>query len=344
MERSVLVVTHKYADPDALASALLIGRLYESRGYSVDYYFPQGLNRQAKRLLERLFPGLGYFASIRDLPDKNYEEVIIVDTSNPQQVPGFEELAQRARAVRIYDHHRASKDVLDELRQVLGPKLQELRIFESPSLSESIYSMLHEELVPDPKLAAVLLAGIVTDTKFLKLATPRTLEIARELESLSKLSIAELRKLLLENVRDISRRIALIKAFKRARFFRVGKDLIVGLTHSSSFESDVASMLTQCCADLAVVLAYKKSERLLRIALRSYSGVPEELTAYRVAEILAKELEASWGGHKHAAALELRVKDSGSKREVVEKYLNKVLEILSHALGTHSRAHKEITI
>jgi nanoRNase/pAp phosphatase (c-di-AMP/oligoRNAs hydrolase) len=345
-KKRTLVVAHKYADPDALASAVVLGKLKASQGFSVDYYFPQGLNAQARRVWKRLIPELRFFSKVSELQN-SYHNLVIVDTSNPSQIPGFDKLLNDPRypeSVEIYDHHRISPDLRRNLEDFFKARKLELHIFETPSLSEAVYEFAKDKINIDGKLASLLLAGILTDTKFLQLANPRTFAIVRELESIAELKIAELRKLLLENLRDISRRIALIKAFKRARFFRFDEDLILAITHSSSFESDIASALVKLCADLAVVVAYKKHEKLLRIALRSYQGVPESFSAYHAAGLLASKLGGSWGGHRHAAVLELRLREAGSKKLIVEKYLNKVLEILTHGLGTHSGAHKEITI
>ncbi|NPA85995.1 MAG: hypothetical protein GXO42_01140 [bacterium] len=321
-----VIITHKYADVDALACAVALKKLHEG----AVLVFPEGLNKQARELLHRLGLQLEYYTTVEQLPQEEIEELVLVDTASLETAPGAEILAGRAKKVVVYDHHKPGK----------LPAGAELHLFDVPALSEAVYCLLKEKL---EKQELILLAcGILTDTRFLRLASAKTMAVLQEIIQRAGTTLEDLRRLLSLD-QDYSQRVALVKAFKRMKVYVLMDKYFLAVTHSSSHESTIANSLVSSFADIAVVVAVKESESTVRIVCRT-RNVPELPCAYELVKLLQERLGGSGGGHKHAAVLEIKVNKKLKKQTAVPAYLQQVVQVVIDAVGAGPGAYKELTV
>ncbi len=271
------ILVHRHADPDAIASAYALLKIVKGRIYA-----PGGLSSLGKRLAEYL----GLEVSEGPITE---EKVIVVDTASKAQLPGVE--LEDKEVIRI-DHHATG----------------DIEGFTDPSASSTseLVSLMLKDLgvVLDPKTATALIAGILYDSKQLRISRAETFEALWYL-SLQGGRASEAYKILESKQRDdFSVRVAKMKACQRLKFFKV-KDFIIAITEIGSHESDVMKMLLESGADVVYVISIRDGEtriygRLSKRALGLGLDVSEILSK------LAQDYGGSGGGHKGAGGAILK--------------------------------------
>lgn len=146
-----LVVTHRNADFDALASTIAATLIYPGAVPML----PRSLNANVKAFLsihKDLFP----FAKAGELEPEGVERLIVVDTARWGRLDGVRAL-KKAGGLRIFvwDHHEDPGDMQPEwsCRDGVGA-----------TVTLMIRELRRRDIVPSPIQATVLLAGIHEDT------------------------------------------------------------------------------------------------------------------------------------------------------------------------------------
>jgi len=118
--------------------------------------------------------------------------------------------------------------------------------------------------------------------------------------------------------------VAKLKGIQRLEIIRV-KDWLMGITHVSSFEASVASILINIGCDIGMVYSEKKTE--FRISMRAKRGICVETGLHlgEILEELSEECEGSGGGHEGAASLNGKID--------LKKILNKIIEKIKQILN-----------
>ncbi len=317
--KNAVLLTHRYADVDALASALAFRYVLSNKyGYEhVSFFCPEGVSAQALNLARRL----GLEPSCMDnlktdfsLPTSN-TILIILDAGGLGQLGVFKDLLNKEYKKLLVDHHRKS-DLIRLVDYVVMPR-------QAYSTSE-IVAIMFKDMLDNKELAGLLFAGIINDTSRFRRASPMTFKASYSLarlfgygKLLAMLTVEE----------ELSKRLAKLKAAQRAIVAKSGDYLIV-VTHVGSFESDVATSLVSLGADLAVVVSPKDNET--RVVVRGSGKINNDMWG-RITELFVRNLEpTSHGGHFRAWVFVLG--RSLSKKEL-PSFCKKLSDFLGSALS-----------
>ena len=305
-ETPIVVTAHKNADPDAIAAAYgvkwALSRIVPEADLRI--VLPEKMNQASKRVVRNI---LGVE------PDEFEDEVpeesglaIIVDCASIDQLGKLREFVENVDFILI-DHHEKNSLVKRAAVAVYDPTAR--------ASAEIVYGLMRAwGLEPDEKTAALLLAGIVYDTKHLRVSSPRSLRVAADLMDLGA-SLQKVISALQSPPMSYSERVARIKAAMRMRAWRLKKedvsDVILAITHVKAFESSVARALIDLGADAVFVVSV--SDERTRIVARSNERFARK-TGIHLGEVMS-ELgrllgRSEGGGHRNAAAVEARIEVS----------------------------------
>ncbi len=261
------VIPHSLADVDALASAIGIQKILEAMGKEVNVVAPS-LTSEASLLVDSF--------ELQLLQERKGASAVVVDASDPSMVE-----VQLPEQVVVVDHHPTNSwDV---------PKYVE----ERGSCSEIVFNALNSLGVYDRTTYTLLLLGIYTDTAGLRVADWHSLETISKILNVLGGRLEEYVDILFRK-RDISERIAMLKAMRRAEIYRVG-DVVIVLTNVSAFEASAAMAAIKLGADVAIVFSEKRvSARATATFIRQYGSL------LPLFEKVVEEVGGTFGGHDGA--------------------------------------------
>ncbi|MET1160629.1 MAG: DHH family phosphoesterase [Thermoprotei archaeon] len=289
----ILLLTHRNADPDAVASILTLKVYLEDLKNTVHVAFPEGLSLLSKELLNKL--GLYHTIELAVISG-TYDYYIVVDTNNLVQLGKYDKLINSNRLI-IIDHHKPG-----ELYRLAKYPIVFSNI---TSTSELIALILYRIWHIPAKYATLLISGMLYDTKHLNIVDQYTFKTLDLLINVYKGDYYVARKILRREP-DLSEKIARIKGIIRARFYRAN-NYIVAITYVSAHESSVANALLELGTDIAFVVSNK--DGITRIVSRAKKEFIEKtglsLGSYIMPK-LAEILSGSGGGHDAAAVVEMK--------------------------------------
>ena len=321
----IVVTAHRNADPDAVASALVVRDLLRRRGLDARLVLPEGMSQPSKRLVREI---LG--KEPREVEDEAPEEsamAVVVDTASPEQLGYLAQFALQVILV-VIDHHASNQLVEKAALSIYDP--------EARATSELVYLLARDGLGEELDRASLelLLAGIVYDTRHFILSNAQTLRIAAELlEQGARLDrvLAALQSPPME----LPERIARLKAAKRMHVIRAG-DYLIAFTHVGAYESSAARGILDLGADMVLVVSERGRET--RIVGRARKGIVEKLgiqLGRDIMEPLAQMLGGGGGGHKQAAGASIPAS--------LEKTLAKLVEHVEKLLRARGLEPEPIT-
>lgn len=318
VEGELLIITHANADPDAVATAILLARLLEWLGLdSINYAFPEGVSKVSNKVLAGLNIKVIYFERP---PRKVFRSVAVVDAANSIQLGAFCKIAERAERLLVVDHHVPPGDLAQRSRYLM--------MSNEPAAALVVYGVAKTlGMRITSELATLALTGLLFDSRRFVHATPYALRAAAQL--IEDGANYQLALSLLEMEEDFSERVAKLKGAARCHALRFGEHL-VAISEIGSFEASVARALVSLGADVALVVSERSDECRLSIRLSRNFHLRTGLSAGRdLAAVLAKSLSGEGGGHDLAGTF----KGSCTASEA----LRKLLQVLSEALGTRAR-------
>lgn len=273
-----LITFHSIADTDAVASALVLRDLLSARGCECDVKAIDCLNAQSRRLLKSLGA-----REPQALVGLYCDNIVLVDVSNADllgdwgaAIAGF-----RGKIIAI-DHHYHSKHLRTTYSFI---------DYGTTSVSEIILALSKlARFKLDKTQAALLFAGIVSDTACFKSANNETIRAANELLAFGGVDFQELLKTL-EAKPDVSERMAVVKCVEKTRLERVG-DKLIALSTSSAFELQCATALVALGCDYAFV-ANPKEGRVSGARSDYASG-----NMGKIMEAVGRVFGGSGGGHE----------------------------------------------
>ncbi len=299
------VLTHHNADVDAIASALVLKGILEELGKKAKVGVPESVSEVAKKFLNE---------EIEINPKIGKETVVVVDTSAPEQL---EPIEVRDVAV-VIDHHIAGN---------IHSKISHIDP-EAKSCSELIYQLSKElGLEIKPKMATLLIGGLIYDTAHLRRADRDTFILLAELLEKADKDYQEILQMLRTET-DISERIAILKSMKRLNSYRIG-DALVSFTSVGSFEASVARNLLRMGSDISIVGAPKKKG--VRISGRMRWQMKEKLNLAEVFSGIENIIDGSAGGHDVAASA------NGKKPENMGLAFKSILSQIEDKLGEKAK-------
>ncbi len=291
---TLCIAVHRNADPDAVGAALSVAEMAQSLGREVHLIAPEGLERAAKELLKAL-------GKENPFSPPNMAEAcdawVIVDTASISQLGPIAD-AVLGKEYAVIDHH--ARNSLYQGKGIVDP--------EAGSSSEIVaLEMEAMGLKPSKTTATMMLAGIIYDTRFFRLAKPTSFRaVAYLLESGAdyRLVLSTLTKG--RNSVPYSEKVARLKGVSRAGIYRAG-DLLIAVTCIGAYEGSVLNALIDLGADIAIGISRRKDRT--RVTIRSSKRAEEVLGGAPSADIashIATALGGSGGGHAGAAGAEVR--------------------------------------
>ncbi|MCD6477989.1 MAG: DHH family phosphoesterase [Candidatus Aenigmarchaeota archaeon] len=307
---NVIILTHHNADVDGIASAIVLKKILEKIDKVVDIGVAESISEVARKFVGD--------EEIKIDPDiKEYENIIVVDTSAPEQLIPIK--IPNGKNLIVIDHH------------IPGPLTSSSKSYVDPdakSCSEIIFQISRRMGVElTPRMGFLLASGIIYDTAHLRNADIETFETLVELLKISDKSYSEILDIL-KTETDISERIATLKAFNRSTSYRIG-DIIISFTHVGSFEAAVARNLLKAGADIAIVAAPKKKS--LRISGRMKSYLREKINLAEIFSKIEEIIDGSAGGHDVAASA------NGKKPGEANRAFREILKMIEKSLGKKSK-------
>ncbi len=290
-EGTVCIAMHRNADPDALASAMGVKEILQSLTIKKNILVltSEGLEQASKKLLEALAPKAEV---INNNPSK-CDATVIVDTSTPQQLNKLSSLLSKPYVV--IDHHEVNDLVEGADVSIHRPS--------AASTSELVAElMMYLKVRPDSRILTFLIAGVLYDTRILRLASPETFAVMAWLTE----NGGDYRQALnILTLREVSRSevIARLKGLSRTGLYRLNKEAVLAVTCIGAHESAVLKALIDAGADVAIAVAKRPNAtritiRISQSFLKKFGGEP---IASNLALHFAKELGGSGGGHAGAA-------------------------------------------
>ncbi len=313
-ETPIVITAHRNADPDAIGSAIVVRNVIRRLGRDARLLLPEGMNQASKRVVRELLKVEP--AGIEDEVPEESGLAVILDTASWEQLGDLAEFVKRVDYI-VVDHHERSGLVEGAIASIYDPCAR--------ATAELVYIALHEWGVElEAREAALLLAGIVYDTKHLRHSTSRTLRIAADLMDRG-VSLESVLKALQSPPMDFSERVARLKAAQRLQVYRVeGKNLLIGVSHVKAFEASASRAILDLGADAAFIVSVRDgAARVIGRALKSFI----EATGLGVADILeevGKRIRGSGGGHPQAAG--------ASGKATLEEAMSILLEVLRKRL------------
>lgn len=309
-EGGTLVLLHGNADPDALASAFGVQKMFPGVVIGV----PGGMDRIAKLLAKEL--GI---ETVDDVSGVRAERLLILDTSGPEQLHGDFDLA---RAI-VVDHHTRNEKWSSAWMYYCDDS--------KSSCSEIVFELIKEsrrEVTREVALA--LMFGVLTDTGYFKFAKPTTLVAFSELMALHGSQMDEVMGLV-DVDKDISERISQLKGAQRLKYWKVG-EYIVAVSQGSAFEASVCKSLLDIGADIAFVGSQRGE--MFRISARATQAVVRK--GVHLGKLLGEvgsETTNGGGGHPGAAG----ITGTGDVEAILNICVENSLRVLRKIVSSSSR-------
>lgn len=319
--KKIALIPHRGADVDAIASAAVL-QLFLKKYSSVEIIVPEHLNQSAKKLSKEFRIRYKISGSL-----KKFDTLFLLDL-NSWKMLGLlaSEVKNFLGNVFVIDHHSKTGDNIAPANHTL---IEEKAV----SLTEMLFKLFKKQKIPlTEKQNALLAAGLIADSAHFIHANAESFEIMHELLKKSSHSYEALLQILFIE-KDISEKIAKLKAARRVRIFKLG-DFIVATTDVGAFEAEVAQTLIEIGADIAFVASELKKDDSVVISSRASYKVRKK-TGFDLAKdvfLLLEELfEGEGGGHPGAAAFN----GKGSMQEMLQK----CLELTQKKLGTEIKEY-----
>ncbi|MHA1610852.1 MAG: DHH family phosphoesterase, partial [Promethearchaeota archaeon] len=296
----IVIASHSNADPDALASALGLRALFRQihPSKTIDVLLPK-LNTVARNIYSRFQFDSPLWEISTEWP-LHIDLLIIVDATDYKLINcpypiDAEGKIEEIDHIYVIDHHSVSED---EKKYCNATHI----LSDYSSATEIIIEFYrYLQLEPDIEISKFLLAGIITDTGHFRYANSRTLENAKIL--LDKgLLITEINNALY-NKMGRSEKIARIKAAMRIHRLHYVKQIVVTISHVSSFEASACKGLLDLGADISFIIAFERKQMKFRMSGRAREDVIQKYQIHLggFMQKFGKLCGGAGGGHAGAA-------------------------------------------
>ncbi|HIQ13209.1 MAG TPA: hypothetical protein EYH44_02335 [Thermoprotei archaeon] len=326
--QNICILTHRRADPDAVASSLLLKKFFRHIGYRNIYIIhPEGISGKTLSLMQRLHIKWKYQVELHDV---NNTYFIVVDTGSPHLLGDYLRYLDNGKKVIWIDHH------------ITGDKNENFVYFVYENASSTI-EIIMDMIMPifninyfNEEEQRFIAAAIYIETRGLSIASHSAIYWFNYILKTTETSIRDIRNLITFE-EDVSHYPALIKALVRAKWYVTSpnKNFIV-VTHSSAYQNVISASLQRIGADLSIVYSYKNG---LKIHVRCKDGPIEKIhkkfIEEAINEIKSRGFTPVYGGHSKLYNIEV----IGGKfrklyvEDIVIKALNLVTKKFGYTLG-----------
>ncbi len=279
--RRKVVLVHGNADMDAVGSAYALAMAFPE----ADIFAPNGVDRVAKMVAEKMDVHILDHCDLND-----YEQVVIVDTSSPDQLEMEQTIPDDAVVI---DHHRPTG------------KWDHVRIFHCDDGRTSCCEIVKDLIDAAGKgitrdMALMLMGGMITDSGHFQFANAGLMMSFADLMTRCRIDMDEALDLTRSQA-SMSEKIAMLKAIERTRFDRVG-NLIVATSYGGSFEASSCRAIMAAGADVVFVGSQRDDE--FRLSARAtQDAVRRGVHLGEIMKGIGTETMSDGGGHGGAAGL-----------------------------------------
>lgn len=315
--RSVLLLCHHNADPDAVCSAYAFQSLLSEfrPNMAAEIGTGQGISKLSKHLLKHIPIAVNLQPDI-----EKADAIVLLDTNTIQQLGNLADKVAKTGAPKVVIDHHAAHPQTEQIAKLC------ITSEESSSTCEIIYNFYRElNTKPDLNEARALFLGITFDTRHFVLANSSTFKTISELIDIGVNPQEELSSLALPM--DFSERVARMKACRRAKLIKMG-DWIIALSHVSAYQASSARALIDLGAHMAAVAGQEndKIEISMRCT-RDFNKATGIHLGRDIAKPLGAFLQGMGGGHATAAGV--------NGMGCVEKGLKRCLRLVRENLSNH---------
>ena len=278
--KNKLILVHGNADMDAIGSAYALKCAFPN----ADIFAPNGIDRVSKIVCEKLEVPV-----LESCDLTRYEQVVIVDTSSPDQLEMVPEVPKDAIVI---DHHQPTG------------KWDGYEFYcdsTKTSCCEIIKSILDENGIPiDRNMGLMLIGGMITDSGHFQFAKPDLLEDFADIMKRCDINMDEAYNLTIAPT-SMSEKIAMLKAMERTKFDRVG-NYIVATSYGGSFEASSCRAIMASGADVVFVGSQRDDQ--FRLSARATQEIVRRgVNLGEIMKGIGTETMSDGGGHGGAAGL-----------------------------------------
>ncbi|MEM3841078.1 MAG: DHH family phosphoesterase [Candidatus Micrarchaeaceae archaeon] len=306
--KRIFITFHSVGDTDSVSSAFGLASLFSKATISS----PDYITSNSKRILYAF--GYDPSAISTDFPYKP-DAIIMVDVNNYSDCGKFsEKLREYESKIIVIDHHAPSNDNLKGFND------------EGYNSTASIVYKLLKALKTNPseKLAALLAAGIISDSAEFKNSTPDTFIQLGELFKIAKTDYVKVHNLI-SNVGDVNGRLLTFEDLQNAHI-EIYNDILVVTGIAHSHPNLAADNAIKCGVDLALFYSVSDSEVSFSSRLRPTLDQKYGIHLGKISQKLAYILEGSGGGHPCAAgAFGNRIESADI---FMEAFMNEILHLI----------------
>ena len=288
--KKILLLAHAGADIDSIASA---GALYFSLKNKKNACIgvPDHINQSAAAFAKNMHIPFKINPSF-----EGFDFILAFDFCGLEMAgTQKEKIKNFGGEIFVFDHHKKTNNPVAWQKNSL---IEEKAV----SATEVVYSWLAKSRVKlNKKSAACIACGVIVDSAGFHVADHNTFRIMAKVVEKSKLSFSGLVSLF-EVSRDISEKIAKLKAARRVRIFK-SFDNLIAFSNVGSFESSSAMSLVFLGAGIAFVGSGQGGKIL--VSARAKNSVIEKTGFDLVKHVfvpLQEKFGGSGGGHCGAAA------------------------------------------
>ena len=300
--KSILVLTHKSPDGDAIGSALAMYQAILQLDKDVDVMVIDYSN---------IFKVLPMTNKIKETSTKEYDLVITLDCSTQNRIEESSNFFEKAKHTINIDHHNTN-DYFGEYNYIDR---------NGPATCQTLYKFfIDQDIIIDKKIGDCLIAGIITDTGGFKYSTNSiTFDIASYLYKLG----VNISKIYVSTMQTKTKsQFALSKlATIRLEFFYNDTEAFTYITLKDERKVNAKTGDHEGIVDIGksiegveISILLHEGEEGYKVSLRSNNHVDVSKIA----------LNLGGGGHKHAAGCLLKMSTEEAKQTLL-KEIEKVI-------------------
>ena len=280
-DKKKVILVHGNADMDAVSSAYVLSKCFPT----ADICALNGIDRVSKMVSEKIG-----FDVIETFDEKDYDLIVTVDTSSPDQL--VQDTALPKEKTFVIDHHQRNGK-WDEYDSYIDDS--------KVACVEIILDLIRDndiEITRD--MGIMLLGGMLTDSGHFQFADTKLLDDFSYVMKKTGIEMDEAMSLT-KSIPSMSERVSVMKCIERSKFDRVG-DMIVATSYGGSFEAAGCRALLLAGAD--VVFVASQREENFRLSARATQEMVRR--GYNLGEIMkdiGSETVTDGGGHDGAAGL-----------------------------------------
>ena len=280
-DKKKVILVHGNADMDAISSAYVLSKCFPT----ADVCALNGIDRVSKLVSEKVG-----FSVTESFDEKDYDLIVTVDTSSPDQLQ--QDTVLPVEKTIVIDHHQNNGKWERYDHYIDDSKV---------ACAQIVLDIIRENgLEIDRDMGLMLLGGMLTDSGHFQFADTRLLDDFSYIMGRTGIHMDEAMSLT-KSIPSMSERVSVMKCIERSKFDRVG-DMIVATSYGGSFEAAGCRALLLAGADV-VFVASQREENFRLSARATQEMVRRGFNLGEIVKDIGSETITDGGGHDGAAGL-----------------------------------------